>query len=95
MIDKDYKKSIEELNSTKKTFEKRILPIKNTITWILANKISNKLFIEKTLDSLLEPVVFGVGDYEFHRLNNFYFTIFPQSAKKYRELYKKVCGRDY
>ena len=95
MINEDYKKIINEQNSIKKSFEQKLSYLRGTVNCIVKVEINNKPWIEKTLDSLLGIIPFGIGDYEFHRLNNFYFTIFPQSAKKYKEFYKKIFGKDY
>lgn len=94
-LEEDYKKLVDEQNSVKETLKKEIPEIRRTINWIIDNKIRNRPYIEKTLDKLLTIIMFEVGNFEYHKLNNFYSTIFPQSSKKYKELYEKISGKNY
>ncbi|MCL5018303.1 MAG: hypothetical protein M1416_00855 [Candidatus Pacearchaeota archaeon] len=94
-LEEDYQKLVDEQNSVKEALKKELPEIRRTINWIIENEVHNRLYIEKTLDKLLKIIVFGAGNFEYYKLNNFYFTVFPQSSKKYKELYEKVSGKKY
>lgn len=93
--EEEYKKQIEGIELFMKQSEQELLPIKNVINWIVTNSIYNPDSIKKTLDTLLKFIFKGLGNEEYHTLNNFYAKFSPKNAKEYKQLYKKMCGKEY
>lgn len=57
---------------------------------ILQTKSKDSQRIERTLDSLLECFVFGLGEKEIESLINYYSTLNKKGASFYRTEYKKI-----
>jgi hypothetical protein len=91
----EYQRLVNEIRLFMKQAEQNFLLVKPAVDWIVEHQITSQTSIEKTLDTILGFVPIGIGIEEYHKLNDFYSTLYPKEAKEYKKLYKKICDEDY
>jgi len=94
-VEKDNEEIISEIKRIKKLAEKEIVCVQVDVERIINEDLKNEEQIEHTLDRLLNLILLGFGDKEFHKLNNFYSISNPQNAESYKIFYEEMFEEKY
>jgi hypothetical protein len=92
---KDFGDLIKEVLGLKKLVKQEFVNVRADTEKIIHEKIKDEKYLEHTLDSLLNSILFGVGIKEFHELNDFYFTFNPENAEDYKMIYEEITEKEY
>ena len=94
-METDLEEITKEIREIKKIAKIEIVSVRVEMKSIIENQSMDRERIENTLDHLLNLILFGVGDKEFHELNDFYSAFDPQNAKSYIRFYETMIERKY
>lgn len=91
----DLEKIIREIRELRKIAEEEIVNVNQSIKLIISENRKDKKDIEELLDHTLNLILLGVGDKEFHELNDFYSAFDSQTAEDYKRFYEEMIERKY
>jgi hypothetical protein len=84
----------KEIQKLQKIAEDAMPLLGDRVCYIIENKIEDEYSIEKTLDDLMNMMYLGIGEKEFHRLNDYYSKINKESSDFYEKLEKESFSQD-
>ncbi|HLD40385.1 MAG TPA: hypothetical protein VJB13_04555 [Candidatus Nanoarchaeia archaeon] len=90
-MDQEFIQLIEQLQ---KKAQKNMPALKVLVGTILEKKVTDKIEIEHTLDTLLDYTMLGLGKEEFERLNDYYGSVNKDHANFYWRHYRDMLGSD-
>jgi hypothetical protein len=94
-MEDDLEKLIQGVRNLRKFAGEEIVEVRRNIKSIIDRKSKDGEHIQHTLDHLLNLVLLGVGDEEFHELNDFYATFDFQGAEDYKKIYEELFEEKY
>lgn len=91
----DLEEIVQEIRNLRKFAGEEIVRVREDIKSLIHRESKEGECIENTLDHLLNLVLLGFGEKEFHELNDFYATFNPENAEDYRIIYEEMMEEKY
>ncbi|MEK6827430.1 MAG: hypothetical protein AABX99_03020 [Nanoarchaeota archaeon] len=91
----DLENITRKINELRKIAKEEIVNVRKDIGLIIRDNKRDGREIENLLDHTLNLTLLGVGDKEFHELNDFYATFDLQGAEDYKIFYEEMTERKY